>query len=521
MFKKGSVTLGDKQKLSESVLWNAQTQFYAKQGINAWINQVPYYITSNPFIADTYARICLRYLQDNQANLDITQPIYILELGTGSGKFSFYFLRSLQKLQRSLQLEHLNICYVMSDFTTKNIEFWQSHEAFSDLIAKGQLDFCQLDIESDASPRLLQSDSPLKTDNPLITFVNYLFDSTRADAFYVDNQQLHETLATVKCPKSNLKQQQPIDLEKLELEFTQRPITLPYYDDPARDSILSYYTEHLEDRSGFLLPTTAINLLNTLQQVVSSNKLLLLSTDKGYSHIAEQYAEARPHIAFHNSFSLMVNFDAIGRYINAKDGCYLSQQQHEGIQTCAFILGDREDDLPETLTAFEQSANQFGTASYFSLHQALMKQLDGMDLATITHYLKLSHWDPYVFVRVARRINSLLPKADRGLQQCLISGVKEVAAQFYFMPDDSDPMFEVGLFFHTLEDYSAAIPYYQQSLTYRGRNYWSLYNIGLCYNFIGQPNKALTWFEQALPKMPDKTECQKHIDQIKRDAGKD
>jgi hypothetical protein len=45
------------QRLSHSMLWELQREFFARQGVEAWRQgAVPHYITSNPFIASAYAQ---------------------------------------------------------------------------------------------------------------------------------------------------------------------------------------------------------------------------------------------------------------------------------------------------------------------------------------------------------------------------------------------------------------------------------------------------------------------------------
>ena len=61
----GDVVLEANQRLSRSHLWTLQRQFFEQQGIQAWsTNQVPHYITSNPFIARAYGKVVSGFLRD-------------------------------------------------------------------------------------------------------------------------------------------------------------------------------------------------------------------------------------------------------------------------------------------------------------------------------------------------------------------------------------------------------------------------------------------------------------------------
>ena len=89
-------------RLSESLLWKLQNDAYSEFGIEAWSRQgVPSYITSNPFIARCYAHVVLGYIRDliAQGTLVANEPIYLFDLGAGTGRFGFLFLKELLCLQ--------------------------------------------------------------------------------------------------------------------------------------------------------------------------------------------------------------------------------------------------------------------------------------------------------------------------------------------------------------------------------------------------------------------------------------
>src|SRR3954452_1618621 len=88
--------------LSRSVIWRLQRDYYAQRGLAAWTeDMVPSYITNNPLIAEIHAGIVAAYMEDclrqgpapSQEN-----PLRILELGAGTGKFCYLFLRKLTGL---------------------------------------------------------------------------------------------------------------------------------------------------------------------------------------------------------------------------------------------------------------------------------------------------------------------------------------------------------------------------------------------------------------------------------------
>jgi hypothetical protein len=107
--------LEDFTRCSDSLLWKLMMSFYDRKGVESWSQGiVPHFITCNAFIGRTsvyalhelattdrvgaYAKVLLGFLRDcKQPNaklpLDSSEPLYIVELGAGSGKFSFFMLK--------------------------------------------------------------------------------------------------------------------------------------------------------------------------------------------------------------------------------------------------------------------------------------------------------------------------------------------------------------------------------------------------------------------------------------------
>lgn len=180
------------QRLSDSIIWDIQRAYYMHKGLTAWQGEyVPHYISSNAFIARAYGRVVLGYLRDCAAAsgaLNPDQPIYIIELGAGPGRFSYHFLTRFFPLLKRSPLADLNIKYVITDFVPETVAFWQEHERFRPWVEAGMLDFALFDAV-DLRPITLshsrQTLHPEDAANPLILIANYFFDSLPQDCFVV------------------------------------------------------------------------------------------------------------------------------------------------------------------------------------------------------------------------------------------------------------------------------------------------------------------------------------------------
>ncbi|MCA9966459.1 MAG: hypothetical protein KC423_19555, partial [Anaerolineales bacterium] len=96
----GQTIIAADQRLSQSILWQIQRHYFRQNGLKAWQEDVvPHAISCNPVMARAYSDIVFGYLRDCWAavqagdpTFDPTQPIYIVELGAGSGRLLFHFL---------------------------------------------------------------------------------------------------------------------------------------------------------------------------------------------------------------------------------------------------------------------------------------------------------------------------------------------------------------------------------------------------------------------------------------------
>jgi SAM-dependent MidA family methyltransferase len=136
----------------------------------------------------------------SSSSLDISEPLYIIELGTGSGKFSFYFVQWLEQMETILPFPLRQIRYIMTDFTDANVSFWKTHPALSRYVARGLIDFAIFDATSDTSLTLLHAQKTLTRQslkNPLCIIANYLFDTLPHELFRVDAGVLYQGLISV------------------------------------------------------------------------------------------------------------------------------------------------------------------------------------------------------------------------------------------------------------------------------------------------------------------------------------
>jgi hypothetical protein len=183
------------QAFSKSLIWDLLQYYFAQRGVAAWReNEVPCYVTSNPTVANSYAEIVWAFFRDQHppASGDIAsdEPLYICELGAGSGRFAFHFLKRLTRLCELSQLPLASFRYVLTDFTQSNLDFWLRHPRFQTFFESGVLDMALFDVNQSDRLALQLNGSTIAAGSlsrPAVVIANYVFDTIPQDLFYIND----------------------------------------------------------------------------------------------------------------------------------------------------------------------------------------------------------------------------------------------------------------------------------------------------------------------------------------------
>lgn len=293
---------------SQSVLWRWQRDFFIREGISAWDNQVPFYITSNPSIADSYANVMIRFMQDCYASGKYKkgQPFYIVELGSGTGRFAFYVIKRLLELQKNLALDDINFVYVVTDLAQDNIDFCREHSAFRDFIEAGIVDFSCFDIENDVDLTLQlsgevvrQNNKDSSSENPYIFIANYVFDCLPHDIFRVQDNTLYEVCPVVEANTEHIIDNKVKNLNQLDIGFSYHSISENYYQDEDYDYLLNIYKDQ-PNGSYLLFPIGGLRCLEKLKRL-SDGRYLMLAADKADVELSQLARNYPPDIRSHGN----------------------------------------------------------------------------------------------------------------------------------------------------------------------------------------------------------------------------
>jgi hypothetical protein len=500
------VALESSLPLSSSLIWHRQREFYEQRGLGAWTaDKVPQFITNNPFIAEVYASVVFHFLcdcldQDRQGTKRISpqNPLRILELGAGTGKFAYLFLRHLAPLLRGKGLPLETIRYCMTDCAESVLESWRANSYLAEFVECRVLEFNVFATGQDTA-HLFEGGGRTST-TPLVVIANYVFDSLPQDAFVIQDGKIFESLVTTTAPhqatQDNLA---PAPLQKLQLSYHNATISPQRYADATWNQILEQYRNRLPGAT-VLFPCAALKTIAELT-TLSDGRMLVMAADKGYAREdALALSQGPPAFEWHtpDCFSLMVNLDAIGKYFQAIGGAALLPDKHfSNLNICGFLRGRPEEQFPGAITAYRQAQAAFGPDDLFTLLAWLNAHMEEMSVTQILAALRLTRWDPVALMR-------LFPVLGRQLRSVvaeridLREAVMKTWANHYPVSGDENVLaFHCGVILLELRFFAEAMAMFKTSQKVFGASAATSYNLGLCAQGLGCSSEALAFMAEA------------------------
>jgi tetratricopeptide (TPR) repeat protein len=502
----GTVVLESNVPLSGSLIWRRQRDFYVQRGLGAWTaDRVPQFITNNPFIAEIYASLIFHFLCDcleqdpQQAELISPQnPLHILELGAGTGKFAYLFLRHLAPLLRAKGLPLETVRYCMTDCAESVLEPWRANSYLAEFAECGVLEFALFDTGKEVKG--LFASGPAA--RPLVLIANYVFDSLPQDAFVIQDGTILESLVTTTAPdqadRDNAAPSQA-PLQKLQLSHQNTAISLERYPDATWNQILEQYRSRLPGAT-VLFPCAALKTIAELAGL-SDGRILVLAADKGYAHEdALALSQGPPAFEWHtpDCFSLMVNMDAIGKCFQATGGAAFMPDKHfSGLNICGFLRGLPGEQFPGAIRAYREAQAAFGPDDLFTLLAWLNAHMEEMSVAQILAALRLTRWDPVALMRLFPILGPQLRSVVAERTDLREAVLKTWANHYPVSQDENVLAFHCGVILLELRFFADAMAMFQTSQKIFGPSAATSYNLGLCAQGLGRSSEALACMAQA------------------------
>ncbi len=484
--------------LSRSILWRLQRRYFEQRGVDAWRRgEVPHYVTSNPFIADAYARVIAGFLRDAGG----AEPVDVVELGAGSGRFAFHLLRRLCEAQARGELA-APFRYVMTDFTEGPIAFWREHPSLRPFVERGVLDFARFDVERDRALTLLGSGRRIAADapaRPLVAIANYFFDGIPQDAFRVRDGRPFACLLTTHAP-ADADADDPTLLGRLRLSWSERAVGEGHYGEAELDALLDGYCGALAD-TVVRLPVAALRCCRLLDEL-AGGRLLLLSADKGWAYASSLLGRSEPEPVVHGSFSLPVDFHAIGEAFRRRGGGALHAPLRSSELVVSAMLSRDPAAHVATRAAFAQAVEAFGPDDFFHLKQAFRAVHHEMTLPQLMAFLRLARDDARVLAQSIDRLIALAGTADDAQRRDLSALVLAAWDNHFHLGEAQDLAFSLGVLLAELRQPRRAIAFFHRSLALHGDDANTFFNLAVCHQSLNEGAEAARWIARTLAVEP-------------------
>lgn len=496
-------------RLSESKLWDLQRAFFVRQDPRAWSRgRVPSYVTSNAFIARAAARVIGGFLDDAAAGrlgaLDDGAPIHVLELGAGSGRFAYGVLRSLEARASAGSRTGPGVRYVITDFDAAPVEALRGNARLQPFVERGLLDFAVLDAEAPGEVVLLESGATLQPSpggNPLVAVANYVLDGIRTDAFEVRRGKLFESHVRLQC-EPGVDLTDPASLPQLIVSFKAAPLAPSPYGDAELDSLLQDVAVRL-DEGHFLFPAAALRLLRHLRRV-GGGRFLFLAADRGHVHADALLGLDAPQMMRHGSISLDVNFHVLAEHARASQGIALLPAHHPThLATVGLLWGCARADMSRTSEAYHEHFEGGGPEDLFLLQATLERRTRGLGVERGLAWLRVSAWDPEVFLSCAPTFLDHVDQAEPTVRADLLDAARRVRDAYFPVDGDRDIPLALAELLQALDALPEAAELCEESLRLHGRNPETLHRLATCLSGLDRVREAQALLDEALSLAPD------------------
>lgn len=495
--------------LSQSMLWKLQTEFFENQGPEVWIKGiVPQYITTNPYIANQYAKTVFGYLRDYAAREDTDKDtvIYIMELAAGVGRFTYAFLKRFLHMIENSSLKGIKFKYIVTDFAERNIQYWQNHSFLKPYFESGVLDCATFDIAKDEEIRLRHSGEILsngRMKNPLILFANYTFDSLPQDTFYVNEGKIYEGLITITAPEEKGDPNDKSILAGLDYYYTDKQVEgNDYYEDKNLNDVLLHYKDSLED-TAFYMPIIGLRCISRLRRLFNDD-VILISADKGYKNEEVMYKNYHPYLSKHGCISMTVNFHAIELYFKGLGGKAIhSIYEHENINVSLFMLSNNNNNFIETSMAYNEVIESIGPDDFYIMKKAIMPLSKSLTTKELLTFLRFTVWDSRTLLELYNILLERIPTEEDFPKDELVDTINKVWEYYFPIGEEGDLGYYFGSILGYLGHDNDALKFFESSLEFYGECPETNYEIALCYYNLQQIDRALEYAEKSIALDPD------------------
>lgn len=499
--------------LAQSSLWRLTRQFYSEAAEKAWMQSetakieqeaqpVPFYMTSNPLIASRWAEIVFHYYLYSQSQ-NSGAPFTICELGAGTARFAFLFIRHFLKLLDKLEKKNHPVKIILCDLSAAVIEHWRKNPLLKPYFDSGLLETSTVLIDekfekiTTSSGRCISGQSPLEGYS--VFMGGYLFDTLIHDGYWSDPDGCGALLFDV----DDLDKETALGrLHHAKIEYkrsSEVKIT-----DPQILSLCRRYGEAACAKGlDFTVPIGAIELCDRLK-TFSTMGTLILSGDQGYSNMQQLFGEKSIEFGRHGTISLPVNYDAYSYLQSLRSASvYLSDSaRHKFIECVSVHQAEPSEAFSRLEHSLERILNSFDVENYWQLveqlHSIQEPSENSFSLDLTYLLLKLGKADPINFFFWMPSIFDKMPAATDQQRDQWEKLLQEVVDQFFVIEEkEVDLLLNAGALCAKVQMWDVATSFFEKGLLYQSKRADLHFNLGICYQQKSDQQRAALHFLQA------------------------
>lgn len=496
---------------SESIIWDLQRAYFEERGTEAWRQgEVPHYVTTNPRQAHAYAEMIMALRRDHRRlHPESSDPIHIMELGSGSGKMAYFMLRRLEELCEDEDIAITEFRYVLTDFTQRNVEFWKVHPRLAKYVEQEILEMARFDVTQPGPLHLQISDTewgPGQLDSPVVVIANYLWDSIPQELLFISKGEAQAVNVNFSVVGEPALMGPKMLLECGEMDYALAPKAPAWMSSPLLKPLLAQYAATVP-QGWTLFPASAIRCLSWLR-TLSPRGLLLLTADKGAHELSGVISPAPPSWANHGSISLNVNYHALTQHCAAQGGIsFFPDHPYFSVNTGCLLLLDKAADHVKTIRATHKFLNDNGPDTYFTVYKCVRTHLDTVQFRDIAAALRLSLFDSHQLNVYVPRIAALLPSLTAEEASDLLRLLHLCWDNYYPLAEGLDLATSLGSICYAIDAYEWALYYFSQSTDIYGAYTGTFFNMAVCHHMLGDADHAVPLLKQVVAHDPDNAQA--------------
>lgn len=491
---------------SKSKIWELNRDFYKKKGLSAFSEEiVPHNLTSSSSVGKTYAELIFGFLKDLSSKRKTTDTVYILELGAGHGRLAFHILVHLDKLILATNIILPPYCYILSDIVEDNLSFFLEHPQFQSYFKKGVLDVSYFDAVEGNDLHLRYSNKNIKSKElkqPIIAIANYFFDSIPTELFLVRNKEISTcsiSLSTSTNPE-NLDSEALI--KELDINFQTAVVPVPVYDNPLINEILIEYKDQI-NQTYLFFPVNSMLCIDNVKNL-SIEGLFLLSLDKGYHQAHDLENKPLPEVITHGSFSIWVNYHALGLYCYKQGGeSMFPAHSTFNLELGAMMFLEHSDSYSETISAYQTVVNDFGPDDFNTIKNLSYSNVANLTAEELIAHFRLSAYDSTYFVKMLPRLKQVANSITRNERTRIYETMHNVWTMYFYIGETFDLAYAMGGLCYDLGYYSDALIYFDNSINTHGHKADTYYNTALSYYQLRQDQMFFKTLKEGKKAFPE------------------